>query len=63
MKFAIEKAKEAGVPLSLISVPAAHQFYEKLGFKDTTHVNVDLSKWGAPHSGYGIWRAYAMMHD
>jgi predicted N-acetyltransferase YhbS len=63
MQLAIEKAKEVGIPLALNSVPAAHNFYLRLGFRDLNHMDVDLAKWAPANSGYGIWRCYAMMMD
>jgi N-acetylglutamate synthase-like GNAT family acetyltransferase len=64
LKHAIDKAKSAGVPLSLVSEPASHTFYQKHGFKDLKHVEFNLAEWDdAEYTGFGPFRLYAMVLD
>ncbi|KAH8669757.1 hypothetical protein BGZ60DRAFT_451086 [Tricladium varicosporioides] len=58
--YAIERAEKAGVPLSVCSEPAAHQFFLKQGLKDITHADIDLRKWVPELSGFGIFRMFGM---
>jgi GNAT superfamily N-acetyltransferase len=61
VKLAVEKAEKAGLPLALGSEPAAHDFFLTQGFKDTKHVDIDLRKWAAEYSGFGIFRFSGMV--
>ncbi|KAF7554712.1 hypothetical protein G7Z17_g2709 [Cylindrodendrum hubeiense] len=58
---AFDKARGAGVPLTVAAEPAAYDFFVKLGFKDTKYVDFDLSKWAPPHSGFGVFRLAGMV--
>lgn len=61
VQIAVDKAQEAGIPFSTTSEPAAHEFFLKLGFKDTKHGDIDLRKWAAENSGFGNFRLYGMV--
>jgi N-acetylglutamate synthase-like GNAT family acetyltransferase len=63
VQLCIDKAKSAQLPLFLCSVPTSHQFYLKLGFKDVSYVDIDLSNWAPGYSGYGVYRLYGMKLD
>jgi predicted N-acetyltransferase YhbS len=63
VKFCLEKSRAAGVPLCLYSVPRAKDFYLRLGFKETSYAEIDLSKFARPYEGYGLHRTTAMMAD
>ncbi|KAF2135232.1 uncharacterized protein K452DRAFT_293378 [Aplosporella prunicola CBS 121167] len=56
MAEAFERAKTAGVLLTVSTEPAAYAFFAKLGFKETNHAEFDLSKWAPPYSGFGAFR-------
>jgi hypothetical protein len=56
-----DRAKAEGVPLALCSEPAAYDFFVKLGFRDTRHVDIDLSKWAPAYSGFGMFRLAGMI--
>lgn len=45
MRICFDRAKADGVPLVVCAEPAAYDFFVKLGFKDTRHVDIDLQKW------------------
>lgn len=61
VREAVERAKAAGVPLTVSVEPAAYDFFGKLGFKDTRHVDFDLSKWAPSYSGFGVFRLAGMI--
>jgi hypothetical protein len=61
VRLAIANAKVAEVPLFLCSVPSAHGFYLKLGFRDSIHADIDLSRWGAEYDGFGVYRFFGML--
>jgi predicted N-acetyltransferase YhbS len=61
VRIAVDKAAEAGIPFSVCSEPAAHDFFLKLGFKDTVHGDIDLRKWAPENSGFGNFRLYGMV--
>ncbi|KIW23557.1 uncharacterized protein PV07_11746 [Cladophialophora immunda] len=56
----LERARTEGIPLVVCSEPAAHEFFLNLGFRDTTHVDIDLTKWAPTHSGFGNFRLSGM---
>lgn len=60
VRLALNEAKAAGVPLAVLSEPASHDFFLKQGLKDIKHVDIDLSKWAAAHSGFGVFRLTQM---
>jgi GNAT superfamily N-acetyltransferase len=59
--IAIDKAESAGIPLYLTSEPEGHDLYLKLGFKDTKHADIDLTRWAPSYSGFGLFRLWAMV--
>jgi len=61
VKLCKERAAIEGLPLFLCSVPSAADFYRKLGFKDTKHVDIDLGQWGPKYGGFGIYRLQGMV--
>ncbi|MCJ1439264.1 hypothetical protein MMC27_008656 [Xylographa pallens] len=61
VQLCIDKAQDATLPLFLSSVPSALGFYQKLGFVETGHAEVDLSSWGSKYGGYGIYRLCGML--
>jgi N-acetylglutamate synthase-like GNAT family acetyltransferase len=61
VNLCIGKARNAGLPLSLQSEPAAHDFFLKRGFKDTKHVDFNLAKWAPPCTGFGLFRLSGMV--
>ncbi|KAJ5825312.1 hypothetical protein N7474_002450 [Penicillium riverlandense] len=56
-----EKAKAANLPLVICAEPEAHPFFTAVGFKDTKHVDIDLSPWAPPYSGFGTFRLTGMI--
>jgi predicted N-acetyltransferase YhbS len=55
------EARAAGIPFCVVSEPAARPFFEKSGFKEVVHTNMDLSVWAPPHSGFGACRLTGMV--
>lgn len=56
----IKQAAALGLSLFLCSVPSAVDFYQKLGFQDTRHADIDLAQWGPERPGFGIYRLQGM---
>lgn len=56
VRLCFDRAKAEGVLLAVYSEPAAHGFFVKMGFRDTRHVDFDLTKWAPSHSGFGVFR-------
>ena len=62
MQTCFDRAKAENVPLSVQSEPAAYPFFEKLGFTEMKHVDMDLSEWvPAKYTGFGVFRLSAMV--
>lgn len=57
----MKQAAAVGLPLFLCSVPSAVGFYRKLGFKDTSHADIDLAQWGPERAGFGVYRLQGML--
>ncbi|KAK5636277.1 hypothetical protein RRF57_011989 [Xylaria bambusicola] len=55
-----EAAGSAKLPLIICSEPNHHDFFVSRGFKDMEHVDIDLTEWAAPWSGYGVFRITRM---
>ena len=49
-------ADAAELPTYLNAFPGAHSLYEKLGFVDVDHFDVDLNEYGVKFRGFGIYR-------
>lgn len=60
VRYALEAARAAGLPLTACSEPPAHGFYLKQGLKGTKHVDIDLTQWGGENCGYGLFRISGM---
>ena len=43
--------------------PQAHGFYVKWNFRVGKHVDLDLSKYAPPYSGFGLFRLTNMFWD
>ncbi|MCJ1316834.1 hypothetical protein MMC15_002155 [Xylographa vitiligo] len=63
VQLCVDKARIAGLPLFLASVPSALGFYQKLGFVETGHAEVDLSTWGPKYGGFGVYRLSGMLKN
>ncbi|KAF4626815.1 hypothetical protein G7Y89_g11342 [Cudoniella acicularis] len=61
--MAIEKSEKEGIPLSVGVEPEAHEFFLKMGFKDRTLGDMDLSAWAPAFSGYGVFRLWGMVFE
>ncbi len=61
LEYCNDLADSAGLPTYLTAFPGAHGLYQKLGYKDIKHFDVDLNEWGTKHRGYGIYRSYGML--
>lgn len=57
----IEKSEETKIPIFIKTEPEAYKFLLRMGFKDTKHVDEDLSKWSEEYTGYGIFRLSGMI--
>jgi N-acetylglutamate synthase-like GNAT family acetyltransferase len=61
VQLAVEKAKDAGIPLHVTTEPDAHEFFLSQGFKDTKSSDIDLAKWASKNSGFGIFSLFGMI--
>jgi hypothetical protein len=61
VQVCFDNAKAEGLPLVVCSEPEAHDFFLALGFKDTRHFDIDLSKWAPAYSGFGMFRLFGMI--
>jgi hypothetical protein len=61
VRMCLDRAKKTKLPLRLAAEPAAHEFWLKMGFEDTKHVEFDLEKWAEPHTGFGTFRLFGMV--
>ncbi|KAI0528443.1 hypothetical protein GGR58DRAFT_509334 [Xylaria digitata] len=60
LRIAQEAATDANLPFSLCSEPSYHDFFVSRGLRDVKTVDVELGKWAASLSGYGIFRMSQM---
>lgn len=61
LQRAFAEAREAGVPLCVCSEPAARPFFDKFGFVEVLHADMDLSVWAPPYTGFGVFRLTGMV--
>ncbi|KAI0424387.1 hypothetical protein F5Y09DRAFT_324553 [Xylaria sp. FL1042] len=58
-----EAAAAENLPLTLFAEPNHHDFFVGHGFRDVKDVDIDLRKWAAPLSGYGVFRVSRMIFE
>ena len=58
---AFQRAKAYDLPLATCAEPASYGFFAKLGFKDTTHGDIELQKFAPAYSGFGVFRLTGMI--
>ncbi|KAI1274707.1 hypothetical protein F5Y07DRAFT_372597 [Xylaria sp. FL0933] len=58
-----EAAAAEKLPLTLFAEPNHHDFFVSHSFRDVKHVDIDLQKWAAPLSGYGVFRVSRMVFE
>ncbi|KAJ5353378.1 hypothetical protein N7452_002352 [Penicillium brevicompactum] len=61
LHLGFNRAKAEGLPVTVGAEAPAHGFFDKLGFRETTHVDIDLREYAPPHSGFGIFRLTGMV--
>ncbi|KAH8893671.1 hypothetical protein GQ53DRAFT_840042 [Thozetella sp. PMI_491] len=61
INLCLDRGKEAGLPVFAGTEPQARPFFLKLGFKDTGHFDIDLSKHAPENCGYGLFRLSGMI--
>lgn len=61
LQIALDKSKAAGIPLAVSAEAPAYGFFEKLKFRETTHVDIDLRKYAPANSGFGVFRLTGMI--
>ncbi len=61
VQICFDRAKAEELPIVVSSEPAAYDFFIKLGFRETKHVDMDLSKWASRYSGFGVFRPAGMI--
>ncbi|KAI1303869.1 hypothetical protein F5Y03DRAFT_407170 [Xylaria venustula] len=62
-QIAQDAAVSQKLPLTLFSEPDPHEFFVNRGVRDVKKVDIDLRKWAAPMSGYGLFRVTRMVRD
>ncbi|KAI0436972.1 hypothetical protein F4803DRAFT_566414 [Xylaria telfairii] len=61
LQMAQDYAAEEKLPFRIIAEPNHHDFFVNRGFRDIKHVDIDLTRWAAPLSGYGMFRMSSMV--
>ncbi|KAI0856461.1 hypothetical protein F4860DRAFT_506674 [Xylaria cubensis] len=61
LQMAQKHAADEKLPLRITAEPNHHDFFVNRGFRDIKHVDVDLTEWAAPLSGYGTFRLWSMV--
>ncbi|KAI0448243.1 hypothetical protein F5B21DRAFT_193301 [Xylaria acuta] len=61
LQMAQRHAADQKLPFRIIAEPNHHDFFVNRGFRDIKHVDVDLTRWAAPLSGYGTFRISSMV--
>ncbi|KAJ6114492.1 hypothetical protein N7486_000270 [Penicillium sp. IBT 16267x] len=56
VQLGVDRAKAQGVPLVVCAEAPSIPFFDKLGFKETMHVDIDLRKYAPANSGFGNFR-------
>ncbi len=63
LEYCNDLADSAGLPRYLTAFPGGHGLYQKFGYKDIQHFDVDLNEWGTKHREGGISRSYGMLGE
>ena len=61
MQLGYDRAKEEGIPFAICAEAPAYGFFSKLGFEDLRHQEIDLRKYAAAYSGFGVFRLSGMI--
>lgn len=61
VQLGFDRARAENIPFALCAEAPAHEFYVKLGFKETQRADIDLSKYAPAYSGFGIFRLTGMV--
>lgn len=61
MNAAFKYARSEDLPLFVTSEPEAQGFFDKLGMREIKHVDMDLSKYAPPYTGFGLFRMIGMV--
>lgn len=60
-RWGLDRADAEGIESYVVSFPEARVFYEKHGFRVTSHTDLDLVKLKGNWNGYGVWRQYNLL--
>ncbi|TRX93451.1 hypothetical protein FHL15_005726 [Xylaria flabelliformis] len=63
LEMAQKHAADEKLLLRITAEPNHHDFFVNRGFRDIKHVDVDLTRWAAPLSGYGTFRLSSMVSE
>ncbi|KAJ5730573.1 uncharacterized protein N7483_005081 [Penicillium malachiteum] len=61
VQLGFDRAKAWGIPLKVCAEAPSIPFFTSIGFVETRHVNIDLGKYAADNSGFGIFRHSGMI--
>lgn len=61
MQRGFAEARAAGLPLCVCSEPAPRSFFDRSGFSEVVHADMDLSAWAPPYTGFGVFRLAGMV--
>lgn len=61
VQLGFDRAKAEGVPLAVCAEAPSIPFFDKLGFKETVHFDIDLRKYATANSGFGMFRLAGLM--
>ncbi|KAJ5917887.1 hypothetical protein N7454_010262 [Penicillium verhagenii] len=61
IQLGVDRAKAEDISLAVCAEAPSIPFFEKLGFKETVHVDMELRKYAPANSGFGIFRLAGMI--
>lgn len=63
LQLGFDRARAEGIPLAVSVEAPAYGFFDKLRFKETKHVDIDLRKYAPANSGFGVFRLTGMIWE
>lgn len=61
VQLGFDRARVAGIPLTVCAEAPSIPFFTAIGFKETNHVDMDLRKYAPANSGFGMFRLAGML--
>ncbi|KAJ5538672.1 hypothetical protein N7494_008151 [Penicillium frequentans] len=61
VQLGFDRAKAERIPLAVCAEAPSIPFFDKLEFKETVHVDIDLRQYATANSGFGVFRLAGMV--